>query len=593
MAEQLKVNIIGDASSLKGALGQAGGQVDSFSAKIGKIGKTMTVAGVAVVAALGAIVMKTAAVGDKFDKMSLRTGIAVEQLSGLAYAADISGTSVETMEKGLKGLTMTMDDYSKGIGEAKDAYEELDITVTDADGKLRGTVDVFKEIATKISAIENPTKQASIAIDIFGGRAGPQLLPMLKMGEKGIDDLIKKAEELGITLSTDEASAAAEFTDRLTDLKGALAGAGREIGFVLMPMLTNLAEKVIEMVKKTKEWVDAHKPLVEIIVKVGATLGALALIGGPILMAISVIGKLKTAVVAVGTAIKVVTVAMAANPLGLAILATAALYTAWVTNFAGIRDFTIAVVDRIKKALGWLWDKIEWLGKKLGLFKRDITEDFSDMNKEIGISVEGVADKAGEAATAIDEEATAVSEAIEPIDTFATSNKNLADNMGEVADKAKAVAEEVAGYADKATRGYIALSVAATDSWDAFYKFWELEAERTAETVVKTVEKVTRKMYKVLNEAGQVIGLTNIPQVSPGETLVPITQPGASTINNIPLSQLTTPATKGGNIYSPNVQVTVQGDGDAGKIKKVVEQALDESARQYNRWGFEMVPGIG
>ena len=122
-AEELKVNIIGDASSLKGALDKAGSQVDGFAVKIGKIGKTMTIVGGLVTAAFGAIVMKTAAVGDQFDKMSLRTGVAVEELSALAYAADISGTDIGTLEKGLKGLTKTMDDASRGIGEGLEAFE--------------------------------------------------------------------------------------------------------------------------------------------------------------------------------------------------------------------------------------------------------------------------------------------------------------------------------------------------------------------------------------------------------------------------------------------------------------------------------------
>ena len=195
-----------------------------------------------------------------------------------------------------------------------------------------------------------------------------------------------------------------------------------------------------------------------------------------------------------------------------------------------------------------------------------------------------------------------VGEAITPTNNFAKANETLADNLDEVKRKAKEATEEIAGYADSITKEYIALSIAATESWDAFYEFWEAEAKRTAGEVEETIEKVARKMYKVLNEAGQVIGLTNIPQVSPGETLVPIT-PGPSTINNIPVTSPTggvtpltpwTPVAPGGNTTNVfDVKVNVQGNGDAGEIKKAVEQALDESARQYNRRGFETVPGIG
>ncbi len=116
---------------------------DAMAKKLAGVGKGMAIAGAAITAALGVIITKTAAAGDKFDKMSLRTGISVEALSSLAYAADICGSSIETMEKGLKGLTMSMNDMSMGMGEAKDAYEKLGVSVVDTDGNLRPTIDVF------------------------------------------------------------------------------------------------------------------------------------------------------------------------------------------------------------------------------------------------------------------------------------------------------------------------------------------------------------------------------------------------------------------------------------------------------------------
>ena len=48
MADELKVKIIGDASQLNSELDKAGGLVSGFSTKIGKIGKTATIAGTAV-----------------------------------------------------------------------------------------------------------------------------------------------------------------------------------------------------------------------------------------------------------------------------------------------------------------------------------------------------------------------------------------------------------------------------------------------------------------------------------------------------------------------------------------------------------------
>jgi len=64
-----------------------------------------------------------------------------------------------------------------------------------------------------------------------------------------------------------------------------------------------------------------------------------------------------------------------------------------------------------------------------------------------------------------------------------------------------------------------------------------------------------------------------------------------------------TPSSGGGSIspistprnstYSPTINISIQGDGNATEIKRAVQEALDEAARQYNRRGFELVPGMG
>lgn len=399
MAEELRINIIGDATKLKSALGESGGQIDKFAEKIGKVGKTMTIVGGVVTAAFGAIVMKTTQLGDTYDKMAKRTNIAVETLSALGYAAKISGADLDTVEKSLRYLARGMDDMSRGVGEAKEAFEYLDISVIDTQGNLRPTIDVLKEAATKLAAMTDETKQIALATEIFGARYGTQLLPLLKEGGAGIEALMNKAKDLGIVMSTEAAAKAAEFNDRLTDLKEGLGAAGRGIGEILIPPLTKLAEKAIEIIKRIKDWADANKPLVEMIIKVGATLGVLAAVGGPILMAVSAFMKVKGAITAVGLAMKALTVST--GPIGWLILAVGALYLAWTTNFGGIQDFTLKVVEKVKEALGWLWDKVKWVLEKLGLYKEK-TKEVIEATDELAKSTEEAGEKAEGATTRID-----------------------------------------------------------------------------------------------------------------------------------------------------------------------------------------------
>jgi len=96
-------------------------------------------------AGLGALIKKTAEMGDMFDKMSQRIGVSVETLSSFGYAAKITGTSIDVVEKSLKYLSNQMLDVSRGTGESKQTFDELGISVLDAQGSLRSVRDVLIE----------------------------------------------------------------------------------------------------------------------------------------------------------------------------------------------------------------------------------------------------------------------------------------------------------------------------------------------------------------------------------------------------------------------------------------------------------------
>lgn len=377
------INILGNATKLKGALSGAGKNVTAFGEKIGKMGRTMTIMGGAVTAAFGAIVFKTTQLGDTYDKMSKRTNIAVETLSALGYAAKISGADLDTVEKSLRYLARGMDDMSMGVGEAKDAFEFLNISVTDTEGKLRPTIEVLKEAATKLADMTDETKQISLATDIFGARYGTQLLPLLKEGGKGIEDLMNKARELGVVMSTEAAAKAAEFNDRLTDLKESVGGMGRDVGSILIPPLIDLSEKALKLIKRVKEWADANKPLIEMIVKLGATVGVMAAAGGPILMAVGALIKMRVAIIAMGT--------ISAGPVGIAIAAIAALAAGYLIlkdNIKSAEDYMsdfrvklreITELEQLDALILDLTGRIDKL--KTGLSEVEPGEEYDDLLK--------------------------------------------------------------------------------------------------------------------------------------------------------------------------------------------------------------------
>jgi TP901 family phage tail tape measure protein len=356
MADELIVKIIGDASHLSGELDKAGGQVDNFSKKIDQIGTAMLGIGTAITAAAATIVTKTANIGDQFDKMSKRTGVAVEDLSALSYAAEISGTNIETVENGLRMLASNIKDASEGVGQAKDTFENLGIAVVDVEGNLRPTVEVVKDAATKIADLEDETMQVALAGEIFGKRYGSELLPLLKEGGEGIDELMERAYELGIVISTEAAESAAEYTDRMTDLTESLAGTARVIGDTLIPAIIPLIEKATEIIGKVSEWIAANPELVETIAKIGVVLMA----GGAVIKGLMLV---KGAIAAIGT--------MTTGPIGLLILAIGGVYLAW-KNWDKILEFIqewkgkiVKFLEELKEgAIRIVKDMIEWIIEK-------------------------------------------------------------------------------------------------------------------------------------------------------------------------------------------------------------------------------------
>ena len=221
-----------------------------MSAAMGKVGKKFGEAATALnkyagYAVAGAIVAATAFVKKQIDvaddmgKLAQATGTTSEYLSSMALVASMSGTTLESVAKGTLRLSRNMYDVSKGIGEAKRVFEDLNIEITDNEGVLRTSEDVLKDIADKFKGMEDGAAKTAYAMQIFG-RAGAELIPMLNEGRAGIEGLQKEAEEMGLVISTKTALEAAYFNDELDLMIKSAQGAGRSWLYSLFPGLMRL-----------------------------------------------------------------------------------------------------------------------------------------------------------------------------------------------------------------------------------------------------------------------------------------------------------------------------------------------------------------
>jgi lambda family phage tail tape measure protein len=235
------------ANDAKFQLQAATDRLGMLGSVLGKLGPAGLIAG-ASIAALGvgitALVMPVARVGDEFFKLSQKTGVSVEALTALDYAAKLSDVSTEGLTKGLQRLSVALFDSRFEGAEGSKALQALGVAATDAHGQIRPTEQVLLDLAEKFADMPDGADKAALAIKLFG-REGLSLIPFLNQGRDGITALMEEAQRLGLVMSEDVARASEVFNDNLTRLSALFEGVQRQIGATVIPILADFTEQVI------------------------------------------------------------------------------------------------------------------------------------------------------------------------------------------------------------------------------------------------------------------------------------------------------------------------------------------------------------
>lgn len=387
-AGQAFVELFADDRRLVRGLQAASKRLAAWGRSVTAAGQKMLTAGMAAVGGLLGATKVFAGMGDTIQKMSLRTGVSAESLSELGFAAEQSGADLATLEGGLRRMQRVIGDAADGSQTAVDALAALGLSA----GGLAGLSpeEQFKLIADRIAGIEDPTLKAAAAMEIFG-RSGTQLLPLMQDGAAGIEALQQQARELGLTISGEDANAAAALADAMNVLWRVFKQGVFTIGSALAPALQNFAERAASVIKSVADWIKQNKAVVVTVFKVAAAVavGGAALIAlGGILTGLGfVFGTLATIVAGVGTALGMIGSVLGAilSPIGLVITGLVSLggyllhisgtgqkALSWLgQQFAALRDTALAAWQGISDALAagdlslaarvlWLTLKMEW-----------------------------------------------------------------------------------------------------------------------------------------------------------------------------------------------------------------------------------------
>jgi len=260
------------------------------------------------------------------------------------------------------------------------------------------------------------------------------------------------------------------------------------IGEKFIPVMKAVSAILIKATGSMKKFMDAHPKLTKAIVLVVSALGALALAGGMIALAIIAFGKLKIALIALKTAFIAVKTAILlfSGPVGWIIAGVIALAAAWIFNWGKIRDFTLAMVEPIKKALGFIIDKFIWVLEKLGLYKKEVESlgDGGGGAGAFGDEIKEVGDKATEAVDGVDELGEEIGELGDAAETAEDKLDEFGNKIETFDEWVKRLAEETATankeLADAAEEAYGRYEDAMSPIEDKLYALTHTEEEVAA-----------------------------------------------------------------------------------------------------------------
>lgn len=222
------------------------------------VGKAAAVAAAAVAAA-GAAVSAFAVsslkdfseVGDEIDKMSIRTGMAAESISGFRVAAEMSGTSIGAVENGVKMMSKTMAAFADDADLAKDTLSVLGINF-DTIKNLKPE-EQFAKLGFAVSQLPDASTRTATAMALFG-KSGTDLIPMFGEMGGGLDAMKDKARELGVMFDAEAAAKAAKLDDTMGELKTSVAGVKMALAEQLAPAVIDIIKKVTDAIVVFREW---------------------------------------------------------------------------------------------------------------------------------------------------------------------------------------------------------------------------------------------------------------------------------------------------------------------------------------------------
>lgn len=233
--------------------------ISKFTGGLGKI-PASTAAAAAGIAAVVAIVIKlekklidvtkeTAAAAKELEALSLQTGVSTTDLQAFQYAEDFIGVSSDQLADSLKDLTTKMSDAANGNEETAAKFDQLGVSIYDAQGNLRSAYDVFLDVIDGLGEMGNQAERDALAMGLINESA-QKLNPLIEQGSGSLKKYAAEAENVGYILSNDQLKALTAVDEAQNRLLKSQEAVSKQISAEYAPYMSDALNQTRELIEK-------------------------------------------------------------------------------------------------------------------------------------------------------------------------------------------------------------------------------------------------------------------------------------------------------------------------------------------------------
>lgn len=214
--------------------------LESSAAKLSGLMSTIGVGAGLSVVGLVAFAKSGIDAADGLNDMSQRLNVSVKDLASFKLAAEQSGTSLDSVGKGIQKLTLSIGQAEQGLSTQAKALKTLGIT-------SRDSKEAFFQLADAVASSNDPIKTNAALNDVLGKRYA-ELLPLLSQGGDALRESARQSETFAEAMER-LAPQADQFNDQLTLLKTNAAGLAGTVLSKLVPSFNEWIATGQEVVK--------------------------------------------------------------------------------------------------------------------------------------------------------------------------------------------------------------------------------------------------------------------------------------------------------------------------------------------------------